>query len=156
MTDTAKYSVFAIADWFLLKAKSEEEPLKHMKLQKLVYFAYGWYYAYYDVPLFKETIFAWRHGPVVRDLYHKYKSFSNRPITVKSDTLPELEEEVISMLNYVWQVYSQCTDVQLRNITHRSNSPWSKSYNSDEWYAEISPESIKNYFKELIKKYKNN
>jgi uncharacterized phage-associated protein len=155
MTDAAKYKVFNIADWFLAKAKAEDEPLRHMKLQKLVYFAYGWYYAYYDAPLFREVILAWRHGPVVQDLYHKYKSFGGQPITAISDTPPELEEKVVSMLDYVWRVYSQCTDVQLSSITHRPDSPWSNAYNSDEWYAEISPESIRDYFKELIQKYKN-
>ena len=34
-------TVFDIANWFLARAKAENKPLKHMKLQKLVYFAYG-------------------------------------------------------------------------------------------------------------------
>jgi|GEM_PF-4384082 len=35
-------TVFDIANWFLMQAKGEVMPLTHMKLQKLVYFAYGW------------------------------------------------------------------------------------------------------------------
>jgi uncharacterized phage-associated protein len=51
-----------------------------MKLQKLLYFAYGWYYASFDTPLFNESIFAWTHGPVVAALYGVFKGYGKRPI----------------------------------------------------------------------------
>ena len=44
-TSLPDITVFDIADWFLARTKAEEKPLKHMKLQKFVYFAYGWYCA---------------------------------------------------------------------------------------------------------------
>ena len=67
----AKYTVFDIANWFMAKAKSEGKKLKHSKLQKLVYFTYGWYFAYYDKQLFSEAIYARDHGTVVKELYHQ-------------------------------------------------------------------------------------
>ena len=78
-------TVFDIADWFLAKAKLENKPLKHMKLQKLVYFAYGWYCAYrdYSEPLFADSIFVWRRGVIVKSLYEKYKHFGDDPIKIE-------------------------------------------------------------------------
>jgi uncharacterized phage-associated protein len=145
--------VFDIANWFLAKAKSENKSLKHMKLQKLVYFAYGWYYAYFDQPpLFQEKILAWRHGPVVRELYDRYRHFGGSPIT-EDVTSIEFDLHVNVVLDNVWKAYEHYSDIHLSGITHRPGSPWFRAYESDEWFAVIAPESIRDYFKELLKKH---
>jgi len=146
---TPPNSVFEIADWFLLRAKSEDKPLKHMKLQKLVYFAYGWYCAYFDKPLFGETIWAWQHGPVVEELYHKYKQFKKYPIEMDGIADPQIGEDVLSILVEVWESYSHCTDSHLQNITHRPDSPWSKVYNRRDRNIEIPTPDIQEYFKRI-------
>ena len=145
-------TVFHIADWFLAKAKSENKPLKHMKLQKLVYFAYGWHYAYTDMPLFGEKIYAWRHGPVVKDLYERFKPFKGNPITGDVNC-QSVNEFVESVLEGVWVAYEHYPDTHLSKITHRPDSPWTQAYRSYEWDAEIAPESIRDYFKERLRKY---
>ena len=144
-------TVFDIADWFLAKANNENKPLKPMKLQKLVYFAYGWHYAYLDTPLFPETILAWRHGPVVKELYDRFKSFKGKPIE-ENVTPKKLDAQVETILDSVWTAYGQYPDVHLSAITHRPDSPWTSAYQSDEWYAVIPPESIRDYFKALLEK----
>jgi len=148
MTLTAPpHTVFEIADWFLARAKSENKPLKHMKLQKLVYFAYGWYYAYIDQPLFGETIYAWRLGPVVKELYDQFKHFKNTPIT--GDVVEKnIDTTVELLLDSVWKAYEMYPDTHLSNITH-THTPWINAYRSDEWYAVMSPESIRDYFKKI-------
>jgi len=144
-------TVFDIADWFLAKANDENKPLKPMKLQKLVYFAYGWRYAYFDKPLFPETIYAWRHGPVVKELYDRFKPFKGQPI-IEGVTPKKLDVQVETILDSVWKAYGQYSDVHLSDITHRPDSPWASAYRSDEWYAVMTPESIRKYFKELLEK----
>ncbi|WP_366513810.1 type II toxin-antitoxin system antitoxin SocA domain-containing protein [Planktotalea sp.] len=52
-----------------------------MKLQKLVYIAYGWHLALSGKKLFTEEIEAWKHGPVVPSLYHEFKHLRENPIT---------------------------------------------------------------------------
>ncbi|MCL2004770.1 MAG: DUF4065 domain-containing protein [Planctomycetaceae bacterium] len=145
-------TVFDIADWFLAQATEENKPPRHMKLQKLVYFAYGWYYAYFDQPLFSETIYAWRYGPVVKALYDGYKHFKGNPIVSEITIVrPKLDNEVARILRYVWELYAACTDMQLSEITHRLNAPWHQTYKRDEWipYEEIAPELIRDYFKSI-------
>ena len=148
-------TVFDIADWFLVRAKSENKDLKHMKLQKLVYFAYGWYYAYFDKALFPETICAWQHGPVVETLYQEYKHFKKYPIDTDGISCPLFDEDVRSILGDVWETYAPCTDTHLRNITHRPDSPWSKVYNSRDRSIEIPPSDIHHYFTSLKNEYDN-
>jgi uncharacterized phage-associated protein len=149
---STQVTAFDVAHWFLAKANSENKPLKHMKLQKLVYFAYGWYYAYCDEPLFGEEIYAWRHGPVVSELYHQYKHYKHKPMTEDAKP-PDLNKNVVAVLDSVWGTYASYTDVHLSEITHRPDSPWTHAYRSDEWYATMSPESIRVYFKALRQKH---
>lgn len=66
-----------VAQYFLSK-----ESMSLKKLQKLVYYAYGWTLALLneslenmEYHLFPNRIEAWVHGPTIPDLYHKYKSY---------------------------------------------------------------------------------
>ena len=144
-------TVFDIANWFLAKAKSEDKDLKHMKLQKLVYFAYGWHSAYSDQPLFPEKIFAWRHGPVVADLYGRFKRFGGNPIDHIAD-VPKFDESVLEILEDVWESYAPKTDIELSHITHRVEAPWAKVYTKYGQNTIIEPVEIRNYFKMLAER----
>ena len=149
-------TVFNIADWFLARAKAENKPLKHMKLQKLVYFAYGWYFAYSEpqsLPLFKEKIYAWPHGPVVEDLYHKYKFCGSSPIDTAVIEPEGFDDIVRWVMEQVWRNFSRYSDTELSNETHRVNSPWYNVYDSLERDVEILPETIRAYFRELREKH---
>ena len=46
-----------------------------MKLQKLVFYAQGWYLAYNDSPLFEEDFYAWAHGPVIPNIYSETSGY---------------------------------------------------------------------------------
>jgi len=149
-------TVFDIADWFLVRAKSEDKPLKHMKLQKLVYFAYGWHFAFNDdLPLFKEDFYAWRRGIVVKDLFDTYQQFGSSPIIPEMGAVHEFDEDVTRLLRYVWELYGACSDSQLNQIVHRHDAPWNRSYRRDEWipYAKIAPDVIRDYFMSLRIQY---
>ena len=139
-----------IADWFLARAKEDGKSLKPMKLQKLVYFAYGWYFAYFDKPLFPETIYAFRHGPVVKELYDRFKPFKGKPIT-ENVTPTKLDAQLELLLDSVWKAYEPFSDIQLSETTH-SHPPWIDAYSSEELFAVMSPESIRDHFKPKIKK----
>ena len=152
-TQSPANTVFNIANWFLAKAKDEGEYLRPMKLQKLVYFAYGWYYAYFNQPLFPETIYAFRHGPVVKELYERFESFGGNPIT--EDVMKmDFDAQAETILDSIWKAYEQYTDIQLSDITH-THPPWIDAYRSDEWFAVMAPESIQEHFKKLLEKQSN-
>ena len=64
------YDALTIAKWIINKI--HPEPLK---LQKLLYLAQGYSYAFYDRPLFKDDLEGWVHGPVVRNVYDIFKNY---------------------------------------------------------------------------------
>lgn len=54
-----------------------------------------------------------------------------------------------SVFNAVWERYKNFSGVQLSEMTHAQNTPWSLARASGEQY--ISNESIKDYFTRLAK-----
>src|SRR5689334_3355834 len=78
---SAPYQSKAIANAFLNLGFREKRGISPMKLQKLVYFAHGYYPGAYKNPLIDECFEAWPYGPVVPSLYHEFKEFGNSRIT---------------------------------------------------------------------------
>ena len=64
----------AVANWFLERnwQASGAPPCDQMKLNKLVFYAHGWYMGNRHVELFPEDVEAWPHGPVIRDIYIEF------------------------------------------------------------------------------------
>ena len=58
-----------VANFFIGRFQEAQDPVTNLKLQKLLYYAQGWYLAFFDEPLFDERIEAWLHGPVVPPIY---------------------------------------------------------------------------------------
>lgn len=127
----------AVANAFLELANREGKPLSPMKLQKLVYFAHGWHLAITKRPLIRESIQAWKFGPVVEDLYHEFKEFGNEPITRQASVLrilennrleewhPQIDDENANeIIAKVWEVYGAYSAIQLSNMTHADDTPW--------------------------------
>jgi uncharacterized phage-associated protein len=148
-------TVFDIANWFLAKAKDENKPLKNMKLQKLVYFAYGWHGVYGGtLPLFTEEILVWRRGVVIKVLYDEHKACGDHPIIVENCTYPNLCEDIVVILNSVWNAYAPVSDTVLNKLIRR-HMAWRKAQRSPEWDAVMLPETIQSSFKEMIAKFAN-
>jgi uncharacterized phage-associated protein len=156
-----KYSAKAVANKFIDIAKEKGSPITPMKLQKLVYFAHGWYLSLTNgQPLIDEKIEAWRYGPVVPSLYHEFKSHGNRPIEMHATDLqidegfrivtPHLPDDrnLLAFIDKIWEVYGKFTAIQLSNITHESNTPWDETWGSEgvPKNTDIDDSVIKKYF----------
>lgn len=133
------YSPKSIANYFLELASSKDESITPMKLQKLVYYAQGWYAGYTSKPLINETIEAWQYGPVVSSLYHEFKQFGSSVIRSKATdfdsenlsfcVVPSPKEEPIrKFLANVWGSYGQYTGIKLSEMTHAEGSPWALTW----------------------------
>jgi uncharacterized phage-associated protein len=123
-------SAAKIANFFLTMGDRESVPITPLKLQKLVYFAHGWYLGLTGESLLAEPVQAWKYGPVVPTLYHEFKEFGNNPIKRRTHdfqptdlSLPEMLAAK-GLLERVWAVYSKYTAVQLSALSHETNGPW--------------------------------
>ncbi|MFK5948638.1 MAG: DUF4065 domain-containing protein [Methylococcales bacterium] len=137
-----------VAKCFLyLDDTNEGDGISNLKLQKLVYYAQGFYSAIFNKPLFDDGISAWAHGPVVQNLYHKYKEHGSNRIPVPTDFNPaSLGKEEFELIEEVFEVFGQYSAWKLRNMTHEE-SPW-QNHETD---AETIPlPEITDYFKNRL------
>lgn len=137
------YDALTIAKWIINEI--HPEPLK---LQKLLYLAQGYSYAFYDRPLFKEDLEGWVHGPVVRNVYDMFKNYQYNSINTNFE-VEELDDEAKEIINYVIKNFGKYDAKYLEKISHEQE-PWILSrtgLDPDERSDKtISKESIANYF----------
>lgn len=115
-----------VAQYFLSR-----ESMTSKKLQKLVYYAYGWTLALLndsvqdiEYRLFPNQIEAWVHGPVIPDLYQEYKSYGWKDIPQSAFfDIDAFSSDEVDILGQVWQVYGNYTANQLEMISHQE-APW--------------------------------
>lgn len=159
------YTPSHVANYFLQMAHKEGVEITHLKLMKLVYIGYGWVSAILDISLFDDPIEAWQHGPVVNSLYHEFKTFGNSHIQELSasydpenhvTSYPKIgseEKEILEVLRYVWDIYKRFSGWDLREKTHKEDTPWSQTYDSSIDNNVIDSDSIKKYFVKKISAY---
>ena len=111
------YEAITIAKWIINKI--HPEPLK---LQKLLYLAQGYSYAFYDKPLFNDDMEGWVHGPVVPSVYRLYNHYKFNPIDITYENI-ELDTKTEELLNFIINKYSKYDSKYLEELTH-NQEPW--------------------------------
>ena len=113
-----------------LAAPCEDEDvdcLSHLRLQKLLYYVQGWHLAAYGKPLFSGRIEAWKHGPVVKELWPSFADFRYAAIPPsKGAEPPALAAKEKEFIRNVWEEYKQYSATALRTMTHQE-APWQEA-----------------------------
>lgn len=143
-------SALDIAHYFLGRVdKYVGETISHLKLQKLVYYAQVWSLIPRNQPLFYQDIQAWRHGPVVYEVWTEYKAYGFDAIPALENPFLEFEDDEMAVLNYVWDSYGELSAKRLEILTH-SEEPWIKARkgiaSTEKSNNVISHEDIKSYY----------
>ena len=146
------YSAEDISNWILNKnlenRKNGKETvgITNLKLQKLLYYASGIYFLYKKCNLIKEDFVAWKHGPVIKQIYYKYNSNGAKEIQHNKKSKNEIDNETQKILEQMYSKYSQYTAEELRNMTHQER-PWKKTNRN----KIIEKDLIKDYFENEYK-----
>ncbi|MDO5140703.1 MAG: DUF4065 domain-containing protein [Eubacteriales bacterium] len=145
--ENAKYSVYDVANWFLLKGN-----MTHKKLQKLCYYAQAWCYALKNYRLVDSDFQAWVHGPVSPALYERFRDFGYEVIHAYVSQKVFFDEEDEALLNDVWDTYGDKTGNALEMLSH-TEYPWieaRRGYSANErCNVIISPESMRKYYNSI-------
>lgn len=144
------YKAKDIAKWFLNKNRiqmnfEDSEYITNLKLQKLLYYAQGFYLAKKDTPLFNDDFLAWEHGPVIRKIYDEYKKNGSNGIKFEEDFNVEIDKETERVLEEVYEKYGQYAAWKLRNMTHEE-TPWKTTPRNEI----ITKQKIKDFFKTKV------
>ncbi len=141
----------AVANAFIRTAHERSEACSNMKLQKLIYFAHGLHLALGKGPLINDAFEAWKYGPVVPDLYHKFKGYFAGPIPLdhayhdRGGALSEFEQALIKK---TYDLFGRLSAVRLSEISHEQNSPWAEAYSRGSASAVIRNDRIEPYFRQ--------
>ena len=124
-----------------------------MHVIKLVYICHGWMLGLFGEALSDEPAEAWRYGPVIPSVYHKYKSFRGHPIVVHmTNKSNEFTPTQNNLIEQVIEAYRNFDPWQLSGITHREGTPSQLTYEDGRGLEAIIPdEDIEEYYQSLAK-----
>ncbi|MCQ2322537.1 MAG: DUF4065 domain-containing protein [Bacteroidales bacterium] len=130
-----------------MRCNQLNKTISNLKLQKILYFVQAEFLVAKDQPCFAESIEAWDFGPVVPDVYHRYKIYgsANIPYIAQNESFPFSCEDQ-GLIDGIIDECAKYSASTLVEITH-NQAPWKDAYRPY-CNAFISNESIKNYFKE--------
>ena len=133
------YKATDVAEWILWQAANNGINLSPLQLQKLLYYCQAYSLGMAGERLFSERILAWQHGPVVAEVFHRYKRFVSKKITPPKNAI--IPDDAIGIVDAVLSKKGILSAGELRNATH-AETPYSSTALNDE----ISSEKIKEYF----------
>ena len=76
----APYNAMDVANYIVTKAIERDQPVTHLKLQKLLYYVVAKYLKDTGRYLIVEPIYKWQFGPVVKEVYHAFKTYGSEAI----------------------------------------------------------------------------
>jgi len=149
----------AVANYFINRAWGDNKDLTPIQVLKLGYIAHGWTLGYTDGPLINHEVEAWKYGPVVPSIYHRFKHYGNQPIgelaqDFESPFTAKYSTEENTILDAVWKNYGDMDGMTLSTLTHAKGTPWYQVWveegGSGRSNAVIEDEKIKHYYTNLI------
>lgn len=127
-------------------------PTTNLDLQKLAYFCQGWHLALLGRPLIcGEEFEAWRFGPVLPSVYHKFKVFASNPVPANSPLVQwevQLDPNTDSslLIDRVLEVYNRSSSFDLVQMSHAPNGPWAAAWAEGNFSNPIDNGHIRDYF----------
>lgn len=155
---TFKYNIekeIDIVAKYIIAIGKEITPLA---LQKILYYAQGFYKAFFGKFLFEEDCQAWVHGPVFIDIYEKYKDFKSANIFIDIDYDIEdiIVDEKREILDAVIKYFGYYNGKALEKMSHYE-TPWINARKgllpTENSNNIINKEDIKEYFEKVKSKY---
>lgn len=155
---TSKNSIeseIEIISEYIITMGKEITPLA---LQKILYYAQGFYKAFFGKFLFEDDCQAWVHGPVYINIYEKYKNFKSANILIDIDYNIEdiIADEKREVLDVVIKYFSYYNGKALEKMSHYE-TPWINARKGllpmENSNNIINKKDIKEYFEKVKNKY---
>ncbi len=135
-----------LAKYIVSKCYNERKPVSNLKLQKMLYFLYGWYYAEFHKSLFNDNFVAWKLGPVIQDVYFEYSKYIANPICESHDVQLDLNNQEIIFINEKIEELKFKSARDLVNESH-DTIPWKNTFDSGAGKGNVIPaRKIQQYF----------
>ncbi|WP_430488927.1 Panacea domain-containing protein [Rossellomorea marisflavi] len=118
----------------------------HLKLQKLLYLFYCKYVEEFKDKPFNEKFYAWQYGPVIKEVYDKYKGYGRQILDHEDDhymidkekpfilsvssrfSKTPVHHQIVEVLGDVINEFGHLDAYELVDITHVEHGPWDRTY----------------------------
>lgn len=149
-------NIIDVAKYILNYCKENEiNDCSNKKLQKLLYYSQAWSLALRNKTLFRANIEAWIHGPVIKDIYHRYKSFGFAPIKESFIDFDKTKfnDEDINLMDSVLSKYAKYDAEYLEMRTH-IEGPWLDARKNN--LSVITNQSMQDYYSKVLENNASN
>ncbi|PJN91000.1 Panacea domain-containing protein [Bacillus sp. mrc49] len=122
-------------------------PMSHLKLQKLLYYSYSRFLLRTGEKLFTDPIVAYKYGPVVETVFHKFKVHGSGVIDYKEDEIIRISADIkavtpifmkiassehglvaLDCIVNVIEDFQEESATELVERTHLEGGPWDRVY----------------------------
>jgi uncharacterized phage-associated protein len=123
MQESFMLTAIQVADW-IVRFRAEAAPVDPRSLQKLLFYAQAFHLARRGEPLFADPFEAWIFGPVVDDVWRKYRENAVPFVFPKAgDQVPSLDRALEDGLTDTVSFFSRWNSFVLSEATHNED-PW--------------------------------
>lgn len=129
------YDANEVAKLIIDVCMDEGKPITNLKLQKILYFLWIDRYKRTGEYLFDNRVEAWYYGPVVPDVYYRYRTFIADPIDARMKH--SISERDVPTLSKSIHRYNSESIGRLIAESCTEGSPWDRVGGSASIYAEI-------------------
>lgn len=113
-----------------LNGQTNDRLITNLKLNKLVYFAQVLSLKQDGVPLFPDRVEAWEYGPVVREVYQRFKRYGSAPIPPQLGA-SRLDIRSQSIVDSIASRYACLTAFDLVELSHKQGGAWARAYSAN-------------------------
>ena len=122
-----------------------------MHVLKLAYISHGFMLGFAENVLLYEPVEAWRYGPVVPSVYHRYKAFGGHPIDIATvDQSASLGDDELFAIESVEDIYRDVSALRLSSLTHQVGTPWHTTVQKYGVGVIIPNNVISRYYEKLL------
>lgn len=141
------YKALDVAQYIIAYEASQNRTVSNLRLQKLLYFIQCVFFAVKKSPCFSDELEAWAYGPVVPEVYRKYKVFGSTFIPEPTNNEKKFLPQDVSLMKNMLDTCASRTTSTLVEISH-NQAPWKNVY-IEGMNNTITKESISKYVKGL-------
>jgi uncharacterized phage-associated protein len=134
------YDARALANLVLDRGDQLGLGISNLHVNKVLFFVHGRFWAAAQIKLIDQPFEAWRHGPVVQDLYHKFKNFESAPIRDRAMVLDKASRSFViahcALAENHRELFSDLLDFYIRipagrlyEMSHAPGTPWYRVWN---------------------------
>lgn len=132
------YDVKEVARYIITYFSKIRRPVTHLKLQKLLYFAWVDYYRERKDYLFDEEMAAWRLGPVSLSVYAEYCAYGAMPIDreYKDTQISLIDRQTIDR---TLERLKGISPYKLVDLSHNPHHSWARVFDNGRGECHLIP-----------------